>query len=235
MVSRKGILLIFLLFSIAFSIQIKVEVIEVFDFKKEILNYSLNKNLLSISTFINNIGSIGFLSSLKLEINNKTVWTEEKGLHPGKTESFNIFYFLTEPGFYFGEVKLQAGNEIFDLGNFSFEFNESESKTENIFFVKGIRVKDDYLEVKLKANESVKAVVSIEGYPVTWKFEQKIIDLKKNEWKRVKIKYNGLYTKMNLTLKVFDLDAKYFFSKQFSFEKESFFNRIILDFLSYFI
>lgn len=235
MVSRKGILLIFLLFSIAFSIQIKVEVIEVFDFKKEILNYSLNKNLLSISAFINNIGSIGFLSSLKLEINNKTVWTEEKGLHPGKIESFNIFYFLTEPGFYFGEVKLQAGNEIFDLGNFSFEFNESESKTENIFFVKSIRVKDDYLEVKLKANESVKAVVSIEGYPVTWKFEQKIIDLKKNEWKRVKIKYNGLYTKMNLTLKVFDLDAKYFFSKQFSFEKESFFKRIILDFLSYFI
>lgn len=235
MVSRKGVLLAFLLFSIVFSIQVKVEVSEVFDFKKEILNYSLNKNLLSINTFINNIGSVGFLSSLKLEINNKTIWSEEKGLYPGKTESFDIFYFLTEPGFYFAKIKLQAGNEIFDLGNFSFEFNGSEIKAKNIFFVKSIRVKDDYLEIKLKANESLKAVVSVEGYPVTWKFEQKLIDLKKNEWKRVKIKYNGLYTKMNLTLKIFDLDAKYFFSKQFIFEKESFFKRIILDFLSYFI
>ncbi|MCS7123138.1 MAG: hypothetical protein RMJ17_00985 [Candidatus Aenigmarchaeota archaeon] len=228
MVSRKTILLI-LFFSITFSIEVFVNVKEVFDFKKEFFNYSLKEDLLEINLFINNIGSLGFFSSLKLEINNKSIWSEEKELYPGSSKHFQVYYLFDEPGNYSIKAKLYAGDEIFYLYNFSIELKNIKEKN-NTFEVKWIRVKDKFVEIKLKSKENTKAIVSIEDYPQTWKFEQKIIELLKDKWTKVRVNYEALYFEKNLTLKIFDVYSENLFYEIFNFKKESKLKGILLDF-----
>jgi hypothetical protein len=164
-----------------------------------------------------NRGSSAYFARARLDVFKEnesfTAWSEEKVLYPGDRESFKLYWFPSLSGNFSARIRIYYAGEILErFLNFS---ATKPNATKDPFLV----YKDEVRFV-LDSNKTLDdVIISFDGYPSTWMFEQHRLDVKKP--KKVRIPFSGVWKELDVRMYIFTQDGKNFKEMEFRLERIS--------------
>jgi len=188
-----------------------------------------------------NTGSVPCLSRARIDVLDGekrilTLWSPEAKLMPSQEVEWKLYADLPK-GNYTIRTRIYHCNEIFPLEEFNITVKKEKKHEEKIEIV-DYSVKENILEVFLKSEEDIENVVLLpEEYPPGWIFEESTLEkLPADRVVPVKIRFiSGAESSINLTLKAFTLDGRFYGEREMIVEKiheQETFNPLIFLFVS---
>lgn len=225
----------FLILSISKAQLIDVNIKEIIEVEATSIDYNstiTDGKPFKVNIKLFNPGSVGYKARIRLDIFDQdnlifTSWGEEEYFYPGNQKIYDLYWYpLNLEGKFKASVKIYYANEIKKIKPIKFEVEPVETPPENVFEILDFRTYDDEVEFLIKSNRTVENIVFIPSdYPTTWIFEQaKISKLEDGNVEIINLKYEpSLWKQDDITMNIFTENGKYYTSKPFTLERETFF------------
>lgn len=210
------------------------EVIEV-----EAINIDYNSTItdgrpFKVSFELFNPGSVGYKTRIRLDIFDQdnlifTGWSNEEYFFPGNRRTYGLYWHpLDLEGKFKASIRIYFINKIKKIKPIKFEVKPVEKTPENAFDILDFRTYDEEVELLVKSNRTLENIGIVpSNYPTGWIFEQTKIDkLESGSIKKINLRYEpSLWVQGDVTIGIFTEDGKYYTSKSFTMERETFFWR----------
>ena len=185
---------------------------------------SVGCDVLPRIVFYNSTGDISY-----------TVWGTKRGLWPGSDGDW-VFYSALPPGNYSAFIKILYCKEMYVYGPYNFTVKNYNSPIKNTLEIIQNKTYENYLELTLKSNKTLKnvAVIPIK-YPTGWVFTSTMINkIEAGKEAKIKLYYEpSIWKETKIKVKAMTVDGKYMTEKEILLTKKEGIIQKILDFLSY--
>lgn len=156
----------------------------------------------------------------------KSVWSEERDMTPGMSNSFEAYWIPSEEGNYSVKIIVHHCHEIIesDVMNFSVE---SLPNWEEVMSIEAENIPGRKIQVKLKSDKDLENIIIVPtGYPLGWIFNgERIEKIKAGETITKELDYEpSIWNEENINIQAVSLDGKYSSEKiNFALKEEKYF------------
>ena len=156
----------------------------------------------------------------------KSVWSEERDMTSGMSNSFEAYWVPPNEGNYSVKINVHHCYEIIESDAMNFSV-ESLPKREEIIDIEAENIPGRKIQVKLKSDRDMENIVIVPtGYPLGWVFNGKRIEkIKAGETMVRELDYEpSVWNEENINIQAVSLDGKYSSEKiDFALKEEKYF------------